>query len=113
MVQQFKPVTEVKEVRKQLKALRQTGQIAGYIQKFQELQYKLPGMTDKEAFHAFLFGLQPHLQEHVGAHIQGDLDTTIAMAQHLEVYRGGDGAKAGGKGSKKFKSQKKCGMAQV
>ena len=70
-------------------------------------------MIDEETFHAFLFGLQPHLQEHVGAHIQGDLDVAIAMAQRLEVYRGGYGANARRKGSKKFKSQKKSGMAQV
>ena len=35
------------------------------------------------------------------------------MAQHLEVYRGGDGAKAGEKGPKKFKKQKKGMSAQV
>ena len=34
MVQQFEPVTEVEEVRKQLRALRQTGRVAGYVQKF-------------------------------------------------------------------------------
>ena len=113
MVQRFEPVTEVEEARKQLRALRQTGRVAGYIQKFQELQYRLPGMTDEEAFHAFLSGLQPHLQEHVGAHVQGDLEAAIAMAQRLEVYRGGDGAKTSGKGPKKFKNQKKGNVAQV
>ena len=61
MVQRFEPVTEVEEARKQLRALRQTGRVTGYIQKFQELQYRLPGMTDEEAFHAFIFGLQPHM----------------------------------------------------
>ena len=70
-------------------------------------------MTDEEAFHTFLSGLQPHLQEHVGAHVQGDLEAAIAMAQCLEVYRGGDGAKAGEKGPKKFKKQKKGMSAQV
>ena len=70
-------------------------------------------MTNEEAFHAFLFGLQPHQQEHVGAHIQGDLDAAITMAQRLEVYHGGDGAKARGKRSKKFKSQKTSGVARV
>ena len=70
-------------------------------------------MTDEEAFHTFLFGLQPHLQEHVGAHVQGDLEAAIAMAQRLEVYRGGDGAKAGEKEPKKFKKQKKGMSAQV
>ena len=70
-------------------------------------------MTDEEAFHAFISGLQPHLQEHVGAHVQGDLETAIAMAQRLEVYRGGDRAKTSGKGPKKFKNQKKGNVAQV
>ena len=80
MVQRFKPVTEVEEAQKQLQALRHTGRVVGYVQKFQELQYRLPGMTDEEAFHTFLSGLQPHLQEHVGAHVQGDLEAAIAMA---------------------------------
>ena len=72
-------------------------------------------MTDEEAFHAFLSGLVPHLQEHVGAHVQGDLEQAMGMAQHLEVYRGGDGAKpSGSKGSRKFKKQNKQGsVAQV
>ena len=70
-------------------------------------------MADEEAFHAFISGLQPHLQEHVGAHVQGDLEVTIAMVQCLEVYRGGDRAKASGKGPKKFKNQKKGMSAQV
>ena len=64
-------------------------------------------MTDEEVFHNFLFGLQPHLQEHVGAHVEGNLDAVIVMVQHIEVYQGSDGTKAGGKGSKKFKNQKK------
>ena len=50
---------------------------------------------------------------HVGAHVQGDLEVAIAMAQHLEVYHGGDGAKATRKGPKKFKIQKKGVTAQV
>ena len=57
MVQRFEPVTEVEEARKQLRALRQTGRVVGYDQKFQELQYRLPGMTDEEAFHTFRSGL--------------------------------------------------------
>ena len=45
--------------------------------------------------------------------MQGDLDATIAMAQRLEVYSGGDGAKTTGKGPKKFKNQKKGNVALV
>ena len=91
----------------------QTGQVVGYVQKFKELQYRLPRMTDEEAFHTFISGLQPHLQEHVGAHVQGDLEAPIAMAQRLEVYRGGERAKTASKGPKKFKTQKKGNVAQV
>ena len=47
------------------------------------------------------------------AHVQGDLEAAIAMAQCLEVYRGGDGAKSGGKGPKKYKNQKKGMSKQV
>ena len=75
--------------------------------------------TDRQAlcshssvFHAFLSRLAPQLQEHVGGHVQGDLEAAMAMAQRLEVYRGGDGAKAGGekKGSGgKFKKTKQKG----
>ena len=54
MVQRFEPVTKVEEARKQLRALIQTGQVAGYVQKFKELQYRLPRMTDEEAFHTFI-----------------------------------------------------------
>ena len=34
MVQRFEPVTEVEEARKQLRALRQTSRVVGYVQKF-------------------------------------------------------------------------------
>ena len=64
-------------------------------------------MTDEDAFHSFLSGLQPHLEEHVGAHVQGDMEAAIAMAQRLEVYRGGDGAKAGEKGTQKIQKAEK------
>ena len=48
-------------------------------------------------------------KEHVGAHVQGDLEAAIAMAQRLEVYCGGDGAKTSGKGTQKVKkSEKGC-----
>ena len=47
--------------------------------------------------------------------MQGNLEGAIARAQRLEVYHGGDGAKAGrgGKGSKNIKKQCKGTMAQL
>ena len=88
MIAAFEPVTELEEARKALRALRQTGKVATYIQKFQELQCRLPGMTAEEAFSTFMSGLTPHLQEHVGAHVQGDLEAAKRMALRMEMYRG-------------------------
>ena len=48
-----------------------------------------------------------------GAHMQGDLEATMAMAARLEVYHGGDGAKTLGKRPKKLKNQRKGNVAQV
>ena len=88
MIAQFEPVTELEEARKALRALKQTGKVATYIQKFQELQCRLPGMNAEEAFSTFLSGLTPHLQEHVGAHVQGDLEAAKRMALRMEMYWG-------------------------
>ena len=32
-------------------------------------------------------GLAPHIQEQVGAHIQGDLSAAITMAERLDLFR--------------------------
>ena len=61
MIHRFESITETEDARRQLRALKQTGRVSGYIQRFQELQYRLPSMTEQEAFHAFLSGLVPHL----------------------------------------------------
>ena len=45
-------------------------------------------MTAEEAFSTFMSGLTPHLQEHVGAHIRGDLEAAKQMALRMEMYRG-------------------------
>ena len=59
-----------------------------YINKFQELQCRLPEMNEEEAFSTFLNGLMPHLQEHMGAHVQGDLEAAKRMALRMDMHRG-------------------------
>ena len=107
MIQRFKPITEVEEARKQLRALWQTKGFGGYIQHFQELRYRISGMTLEEAFYAFLAGLQPHLQEHVGTHVRGDLEAAMAMAMRMEIFHGGEQPKVGSHGKKGAKHEKK------
>ena len=82
----FEPVTATEESRRQLQNLRQTGRVCAYVQRFRELQYRLPGMSEEEAFSTFLAGLAPHIQEQVGAHIQGDLFAAITMTERLDFF---------------------------
>ena len=70
-------------------------------------------MIDEEAFHAFISGLQPHLQEHVGAHVQGDLEGRHRhgpMSGGLSWWRRGQDVR---QRTQKVKSQKKGNVAQV
>ena len=69
-------------------------------------------MTDEEAFSVYLAGLNPHLREQVGAHVRGNLEEAIAMAQRIEIYRGGN-SKTKGQGVKNFQKKKKGSVSQV
>ena len=44
-------------------------------------------MSEEEAFLTFLTSLAPHMQEQVGAHIQGDLFAAITMAERLDLFQ--------------------------
>lgn len=94
----FEPVTETEEARKQLRNLRQTGRVSAYIAKFNELQCRLPGMNVEEAFSTFLSRLTPHLLEHIGAHVQGDLERAKQMALRMDMFKGGIDAGKGQQG---------------
>ena len=112
----FEPVTATEESRRQLRNLRQTGRVRAYVQRFRELQYRLPGMSEEEAFSTFLAGLTPHIQEQVGAHIQGDLSAAITMAERLDLFRasaregGGSSGGAQQKGQRGGSAGKKKGL---
>ena len=104
----FEPVTATEESRRQLRNLRQTGRVRAYVQRFRELQYRLPGMTNEEAFSTFLAGLSPHIQEQVGAHVQGDLSAAITMAERLDLFRASarEGAGTSGSSGAQYKGPK-------
>ena len=90
------------EVRQKLCNLKQTGQVAGYMQRFRELQFWLPSIAEEEAYSAFVYGLKPHLAGQVGAHTHGDLFVAQAMAERLNHYTTntkGDVGPSGGSGT--------------
>ena len=66
--------------------MSQTGRVASYMAKFQELKGKLSTVSDEEAFSVCVSGLKPHLREQVGAHAKGNLEEAITTAQRIEIY---------------------------
>ena len=62
MTAAFEPMTEKETVQRQIIELRQIGRVMGYITKFRTLRYKIPNMTDEEAFTLFVRGLDAWLQ---------------------------------------------------
>ena len=72
----FAPLDDEEDARRQLKELRQTGKVAGYTAKFNELCYRIPGLTEKDRFSAYHLGLVPKLQAEVGLRLEGDGERT-------------------------------------
>ena len=76
----FAPLDDEEDARRQLKELRQTGSVAGYTAKFNELTYRIPGLTDRDKFSAYHLGLIPRLQAEVGLRLEGDSERTVDRA---------------------------------
>ena len=102
----FAPLDDEEDARRQLKELRQTGRVAGYTAKFNELCYRIPGLTEKDKFSAYHLGLVPKLQAEVGLRLEGDTQRTVDRAttvatraeEYLKLHyskKDGDGKKTG------------------
>ena len=49
--------------------------------------YKVPTMTQEEAFLLFMQGHEPQILEQIGFHIERDLGRTTLMAEKADVCR--------------------------
>ena len=58
-----------------------------YIQAFRTQMYKVPEMTQEEAFSLFMCGLEPRIREQIGYHVDGDLGRAMAMAEKADVWQ--------------------------
>ena len=106
-------------VRQQLKALRQTGRVAGYLHRVRELRYRLPTMTPEEAYAAFIDGLTPALRAQIGALTHGNLDAAMLLAKRMDLFQASFGggassstAAAGGGGSGSGGGRRRGGRGQ-
>ena len=77
MARAFEPVTVVEEACQQILNLRQTGRVAGYVQRFHELMYKIPMMTEEELYKLFVRGLKPKIKTSVGVNAPKGLEDAI------------------------------------
>ena len=119
MIRAFEPTTDESLARQQLAVLKQTGRIAGYIQKFREVRGRIQDMSVPDEFAAFMRGLQPRIRNQVGPMVEDDLAEAMRMAARIELWsqtessgsgsggqkdqggRGGSGKKMGGQGPTK------------
>ena len=110
----FAPLDNEEDAHRQLKELHQTGRVARYTRKFNELTYRTPGLTDKDKFSAYHLGLIPRLQAEVGLRLEGDSERTVeratAVATRAEDYLK---IKYSGKEEETKKPQKPKGAVNV
>ena len=60
--------------------------------------YKIPAITQEEAFSLFMWGLEPKIWEQIGFHAKGDLGRAMLMVEKVDVWREkGKGDKSGEK----------------
>ena len=102
MIRAFEPTTDDALARQQLAALKQTGRVAGYIQKFREIRGRIQDMSVQDEFAAFIRGLQPRIKTQVGALVEDDLAAAMRLAARLELWiadtsGGGSSGQGGGK----------------
>ena len=88
-LRQFEPLSAQETARMQIRSHVQTGFVQAYVYKLRELMANIPSMNMEKAYHLFITGLQPHLQQLVGTLVpKNDLEAAIGMAQISTAYGG-------------------------
>lgn len=106
LITTFAPQTDEEQARKSLKTLKQTGSVQNYLQRFRELQFRIPTMSETDIFSAFMDGLKADVRKQIGIHVH-TLQEAQYLASKADLYiyenSGGgqkDAKKKDGKGGK-------------
>ena len=59
--------------------------MAGYVQQFYKLLYKIPLMTEEESYMLFVQSLKLEVKTLVGVNVLEDLEDAITWAQHVDL----------------------------
>ena len=87
--------------------------VSMYIQAFRTQMYKVPEMTQEEAFSLFMRGLEPRIREQIGYHVEGDLGRAMAMAEKAGIWRSrGEGQNQKGQNKQKAGGSGQSGLGQ-
>ena len=66
--------------------------MTGYVQRFEELLYKIPAMTEEESYTLFVRGLKPKIKTSVGVNVLEGLEDAITWAQCVDLWQSREGA---------------------
>ena len=113
MEQAFTPLSEVEHARRKLMEMKMGKNVSMYIQAFRTQMYKVPEMTQEEAFSLFMRGLEPRIREQIGYHVEGDLGRAMAMAEKADIWRSrGEGQNQKGQNKQKAGGSGQSGSGQ-
>ena len=77
MARAFEPATVVEEACQQILNMHQTGCVAMYVQRFCEVLYRIPTMTEEESYTSFVWGLKQEIKTSVGVNVLEGLEDAI------------------------------------
>ena len=85
VLQAFTPLSKVEHARRKLMEIKMVDNVWTYIQAFCTQMYKVPEMTQEEAFSLFMRGVEPKIREKIGYDVEGNLGRLMAMAEKADV----------------------------
>ena len=87
--------------------------VSMYIQALCTQMYKVPEMTQEEAFSLFMRGLEPRIREQIGYHVEGDLGQAMATEENTDVWRScSEGQNQKGQNKQKTRGSGQSGQGQ-
>ena len=92
MVRAFEATTVVEEAHQQILNLHQTRRVAGHVQRFRELLYKIRTMMEDESYTLFVRSLKPDIKTSVGVNVPEGLEDAITGAQCVDLWQSKEGA---------------------
>ncbi|KAJ9705479.1 hypothetical protein PVL29_003496 [Vitis rotundifolia] len=90
---QFYPEDVAYLARKNMRRLKHTGSIRGYVKEFSLLMLEIPNMTEEELLFNFMDNLQGWAEQELRRRGVQDLATAMAVAESLTDYKRGDSSK--------------------